>query len=88
MIAPVTFRFPTRLAPTAHAVSVVGPFNDWNPAAHRLHRTKDDAWTITCICRRAGLSTCSWWTEWCGSTQMMRSAFPTAGAQSFRFDMS
>jgi 1,4-alpha-glucan branching enzyme len=46
-LVPVTFRFPVRLAPTARSVSVVGSFNGWNPAVHRLHRTADGDWTVT-----------------------------------------
>ena len=46
-VVPVTFCFPARLAPAARNVSVVGSFNGWNPAAHRLRRAADDVWTIT-----------------------------------------
>lgn len=40
------FRFPTRLAPTARMVSVVGSFNGWNPTVHLMRRA-DETWTIT-----------------------------------------
>ena len=46
-VVPVAFRFPTRLAPTARMVSLVGSFNGWNSMAHPMRRTDDDAWTIT-----------------------------------------
>lgn len=45
-LVPVTFRFPTRLAPTARTVSVVGSFNGWNPTVHLMRRA-DETWTIT-----------------------------------------
>ena len=34
-------------APQAQAVSVVGDFNGWNPATHRMRQGPDKAWTIT-----------------------------------------
>jgi 1,4-alpha-glucan branching enzyme len=46
-VVPVTFGFPAHLASAARSVSVVGSFNGWNPAAHRMRRTKDDLWVIT-----------------------------------------
>ena len=46
-VVPVTFRFPCTLAPTASRVSIVGPFNGWNPTAHRMARTPEGQWTIT-----------------------------------------
>jgi 1,4-alpha-glucan branching enzyme len=46
-VVPVTFRFPTRLAPTARMLSLVGSFNGWNPTVHPMRRTDNDAWTIT-----------------------------------------
>jgi 1,4-alpha-glucan branching enzyme len=46
-IVPVTFRFPARHTPAAQTVSVVGSFNNWDPAAHPLHRTADGDWTVT-----------------------------------------
>lgn len=45
-LVPVTFRFPGRLMPTARTVSVIGSFNGWNPAVHRLRRSNDE-WTVT-----------------------------------------
>jgi 1,4-alpha-glucan branching enzyme len=41
------FRFSGTLAPGAHQVAVVGPFNSWDPVAHRLTRTPDGDWRIT-----------------------------------------
>lgn len=34
-------------APTAQAVSLVGDFNQWNPATHPLRQMPDQAWLIT-----------------------------------------
>jgi 1,4-alpha-glucan branching enzyme len=45
-LVPVTFRFPAGLAPTARTVSVIGSFNGWNPAVHKLRRA-EDAWALT-----------------------------------------
>lgn len=33
-------------APHAQAVSVVGDFNGWNPAAHPMRQTPDRAWFL------------------------------------------
>jgi 1,4-alpha-glucan branching enzyme len=41
MVKPVNF-FLT--APTAHSVSIIGDFNDWNPAANPMRRRIDGAW--------------------------------------------
>lgn len=46
-LVPVTFRFPARLTPTARSVSVIGSFNGWNSAVHRLRRTVDNEWSVT-----------------------------------------
>ena len=46
-LVPVTFRFPARLTPTARSVSVIGSFNGWNSAVHRLRRTGDNEWSVT-----------------------------------------
>ena len=46
-VVPVTFRFSARLIPTARSVSVVGSFNGWNPAVHRMRRARDGDWTVT-----------------------------------------
>ena len=46
-VVPVTFRFPCALAPTASRVSIVGPFNEWNPKTHLMTRTPQGHWTIT-----------------------------------------
>jgi 1,4-alpha-glucan branching enzyme len=43
MAKPVNFSY---LAPEAHAVSLVGDFNDWNPTAHPMKRHFDGAWSI------------------------------------------
>jgi len=34
-------------APQAQSVSLVGDFNGWNPAAHRMKQMPDKAWLIT-----------------------------------------
>jgi anti-sigma B factor antagonist len=46
-VVPVTFRFPSALAPSAQCVSLIGPFNNWNPRAHPLARTKNGWWATT-----------------------------------------
>lgn len=45
-LLPVTFTFPTRLAPDARTVSLVGSFNGWNPDVHSMRRDLD-YWRIT-----------------------------------------
>lgn len=34
------------VAPDAHQVTLMGDFNDWDPAAHPMKRQPDGAWTI------------------------------------------
>ena len=34
------------MAPQAKSVSLVGDFNDWQPAAHPMTRMPDGGWTI------------------------------------------
>lgn len=34
-------------APTAQSVSLVGDFNQWNPALHPMRQMPDQAWLIT-----------------------------------------
>jgi 1,4-alpha-glucan branching enzyme len=34
-------------APQAQSVSLVGDFNQWNPAAHPMRQMPDQAWLIT-----------------------------------------
>jgi len=34
-------------APTAQSVSLVGDFNQWNPATHPMNQMPDQAWLIT-----------------------------------------
>jgi 1,4-alpha-glucan branching enzyme len=34
-------------APHAHAVSLVGDFNGWNPVAHPMKQMPDRAWLLT-----------------------------------------
>jgi 1,4-alpha-glucan branching enzyme len=34
-------------APHAQSVSLVGDFNQWNPATHRMNKMPDGAWLIT-----------------------------------------
>lgn len=34
-------------APQAQSVSLVGDFNGWNPALHRMKRMPDGAWLLT-----------------------------------------
>ena len=45
-LLPVIFTFPTRLAPNARTVSLVGSFNGWNPDVHPMRRDLD-YWRIT-----------------------------------------
>ncbi len=45
-LAPVIFRFPRTLAPDAHRVAVVGPFNRWDPSTHLLTKTPEGDWSI------------------------------------------
>ncbi|HET8999675.1 MAG TPA: isoamylase early set domain-containing protein [bacterium] len=54
MVSPVTgsvqevaFRFDARHAPKAKWVALVGSFNRWDTAAHRMKRGPDGAWRIT-----------------------------------------
>lgn len=35
------------LAPQAQSVSLVGDFNHWNPASHRMKQAVDKAWSAT-----------------------------------------
>ena len=42
-VRPVNF---FHSAPDAHAVSVIGDFNDWSPNAHPMQRQPDGSWTI------------------------------------------
>jgi anti-sigma B factor antagonist len=44
---PVTFRFPTVLAPSAQRVSLIGPFNNWTRNAYPLVKTGNGWWIIT-----------------------------------------
>lgn len=34
-------------APQAEKVSLVGDFNEWNPASHPMQRSPDGAWVLT-----------------------------------------
>ena len=34
-------------APQAHSVSLVGDFNEWNPASHPMKRMPDGAWLLS-----------------------------------------
>ncbi len=43
MAKPVNFFC---MAPAAQAVSVIGDFNEWRPAAHPMRRLPDGGWTI------------------------------------------
>ncbi len=46
-LVPVTFRFPSMLAPKAQQVAIVGTFNGWHPTANLLTKTPGGDWTIT-----------------------------------------
>ena len=46
-VREVAFRFDAQLAPKAKWVALVGPFNRWDAAAHRMERGLDGAWCIT-----------------------------------------
>ncbi len=48
-VREVEFRFDARRAPKAKWVALVGPFNRWDMAAHRLKLRPDGAWAITLI---------------------------------------
>jgi 1,4-alpha-glucan branching enzyme len=43
IIKPVNF---TCLAPSAQSVTLVGDFNDWDPAAHPMRQRPDGAWYL------------------------------------------
>jgi Glycogen recognition site of AMP-activated protein kinase len=45
-IVPVTFRFPSALAPGANHIAILGPFNGWNPQIHLMTKTPQDYWVI------------------------------------------
>jgi 1,4-alpha-glucan branching enzyme len=45
-VLPTVFRFPGYLAPLARRVAVVGSFNGWDRAGHKLGRKPDEDWTI------------------------------------------
>lgn len=59
-LVPVTFRFPGNRTPRMWRVSVVGPFNGWNPAAHPLTRTPDGDWTTTIFLPPGRVLYCFW----------------------------
>ncbi len=61
-LIPVTFRFPGGLAPTVREVAVVGSFNAWDPAAHRLTRTPGGDWTTT-VYLPAGRTVYGFWVD-------------------------
>lgn len=42
-VKPVNF---TCVAPQARRVTLMGDFNDWDPAAHPMKRQPDGAWTL------------------------------------------
>lgn len=46
-LVAVPFRFPGHRAPGAQQVSVIGPFNGWNPTAHPLKSTAEGDWVTT-----------------------------------------
>jgi len=46
-IVPVRFTFSGRLAGNARRVSIIGPFNHWNPKVHLLERAPDGDWMTT-----------------------------------------
>jgi 1,4-alpha-glucan branching enzyme len=46
-VREVTFQFDARRAPTAKWVALVGSFNRWDTAAHRMKPGPDGAWCIT-----------------------------------------
>lgn len=45
-LVPVTFRFPCGVAPRAHRVTILGPFNSWDPRVHHLTKTPEGDWVI------------------------------------------
>ena len=46
-------------APQAQSVSLVGDFNNWNPAAHRMKQMPDRAWLLMVTALRKCLPI--WW---------------------------
>jgi 1,4-alpha-glucan branching enzyme len=48
-VQTVTFRFDGQRKPTPGSVSLVGSFNRWDTAVHRLTRQSDGWWTISLI---------------------------------------
>jgi anti-anti-sigma factor len=46
-IVPVTFIFSGRLVANARRVSIIGPFNHWNPNVHPLRKAPDGDWVTT-----------------------------------------
>ena len=45
-VREVVFRLDGRRVPNAKWVALVGPFNRWDTAPHRMQRGADNAWTI------------------------------------------
>lgn len=46
-LVPVLFRFPGMLAPLANEVTLLGPFNGWDPRTHILAKDPQGSWSIT-----------------------------------------
>lgn len=46
-VKQVVFRFDSRRAPRARSVALVGSFNRWDTAVHRLTLGPDQWWTIS-----------------------------------------
>jgi len=56
----VMFQFPNGRAPGASQVSVVGSFNGWDPATHRLTRTHGGDWSTTIFLPAGRAVYCFW----------------------------
>lgn len=58
-LVPVSFRFPGP-APRARRVSVVGPFNGWNPNVHPLTQNAEGDWVTTIFLPPGRTLYCFW----------------------------
>jgi 1,4-alpha-glucan branching enzyme len=59
-LVPVAFRFPGHPIPTARQVSVIAPFNGWNPGVHPLTRNANGDWETTIFLPSGRAVYCFW----------------------------
>ncbi len=59
-LVPVPFRFPGQSVPRARQVSVVGPFNGWNPNVHPLSQNAEGDWVTTIFLPPGRTLYCFW----------------------------